>query len=86
MYQLSYFMKKEKNGEDNRVKYGTVSLPSQLIDTIKKRIKGTGLPSVSAYVSFVLRQILSTPQDVGEIFDKKAEQDIKNRLKSLGYI
>ena len=79
-------MKKEKKEEDNKVKYGTVSLPSQLIETIKKRIKGTGLPSVSAYVSFVLRQILSTPHDPNEILDKKAEQDTKDRLKSLGYL
>lgn len=79
-------MKREKKEEDNKVKYGTVSLPYQLIETIRKRIKGTGLPSVSAYVSFVLRQVLSTPQDNDEILDKEAERDIKRRLKSLGYL
>jgi Arc/MetJ-type ribon-helix-helix transcriptional regulator len=79
-------MKREKEEKDNKVKYGTVSLPYQLIETIRKRIKGTGLPSVSAYVSFVLRQVLSTPQDNDEILDKESERDIKNRLKSLGYL
>ena len=79
-------MKRERKKEDNHVKYGTVSLPSPLIDRIKTRIKGTGLPSVSAYVAFVLRQILSTPNDPDEIFNKNVEKDIRNRLKSLGYI
>lgn len=79
-------MKKKKEEWDNRVKYGTVSLPYQLIETIRKKIKGTGLPSVSAYVSFVLRQILSTSQNPQEILDKEDEQDIKSRLESLGYI
>ena len=79
-------MKKRKKVEDNKIKYGTVSLPSPLIDRIKTRIKGTGLPSVSAYVAFVLRQILSTPNDPDEIFNKNVEKEIRDRLKSLGYI
>ena len=52
-------MKKAKKKE-SKVKYGTISLPLPLIEKIQRRIKGTGMPSVSAYVSFVLRQILSS--------------------------
>jgi len=76
-----------KKKRDSNIKYGTVSLPISLIDKIKKRMEGTGLPSVSAYVAFVLRQILSSPTPpTSEIIDKKEEQNIKKRLKSLGYI
>lgn len=78
-------MKKYKKKEENKVEYGTISLPIPLINKIKKNIKGTGIPSVSAYVAFVLRQILSSPQDSSTILSKSEEQEIKQRLKSLGY-
>ena len=67
---------KKKKAKEIQVKYGTISLSLPLIEKIKKKIKGTGMPSVSAYVTFILRQILS-----GE-----DETQIKNRLKKLGYI
>ena len=69
-------MKKVKKSSDNKVDYGTVSLPQPLIKKIKQKIHGTGIPSVSAYVVYVLRQILS-----GE-----KEPEIRTRLKNLGYI
>jgi hypothetical protein len=73
-------------GEENRGKYGTVSLPTPLIDKVKENIEGTGIHSVSAYVSFILRQILSEPSGDNEVLDKKTEEQIKGRLKSLGYL
>jgi hypothetical protein len=76
-------MKKAKNKEDNKVEYGTISLPLPLIEKIKKRIEGTGMNSVSAYVAFILRQILSSNSH--ELLNKKEEMEVKNRLKSLGY-
>lgn len=66
-------------------RYGTVSLPIPLINEIKKNIKDTGINSVSAYVTFILRQIFSNPNKE-EILDRKTEEEIKNRLKSLGYL
>ena len=75
-------MKKEN---DNKVKYGTISLPMPLIDKVKDKIKGTGMPSVSSYVNFVLRQVLSSESKDGMI-SKKEEQEIRNRMKTLGYI
>jgi len=67
--------------------YGTISLPMPLINTIKKKIKGTGIHSVSAYVCFVLRQILSSPDtDNVNGLDRKTEEEVKERLKRLGYI
>jgi len=79
-------MKKEKRPRDNKVKYGTISLPIPLINSIKEKIKGTGLNSPSAYVAFVLRQILSSPiKDDKEPFNKEEEQEVKRRLKTLGY-
>ena len=73
-----------KRESDNKVKYGTISLPLPLIEKIKKKIKGTGMNSVSSYVAFILRQILSEKSS-DELFSKEEEQEVKNRLKSLGY-
>jgi len=79
-------MKREKGETDNKVKYGTISLPMTLIDLIKKKIKGTGMNSVSAYVAFVLRQILSSNSDSKEFLTNEEEKEVKRRLESLGYL
>lgn len=75
-------MKRAKKVNENKIDYGTVSLPLPLIEKIKDRIKGTGMPSVSSYVSFVLREILSYPS---KEFSKKEIEELKERLKRLGY-
>ena len=67
---------KKKKEKEIQVKYGTISLPIPLIEKVKNKIKGTGMPSVSAYVAFILRQILSEEDGT----------QIKSRLKKLGYI
>ena len=73
--------------EDKKIKtkYGTISLPLPLIESVKKKIEGTGIHSVSAYVAFILRQILSSPES-DEPLTKKEEREIKQRLKRLGYV
>ena len=74
-------MKRAKKSDENKIDYGTISLPLPLIEKIKDKIKGTGMPSVSAYVSFVLRQVLSSSKEVS----KKEIEDVKKRLKIFGY-
>lgn len=73
-------MKRAKNKEDNKVEYGTISLPLPLIEKIKKRIEGTGMNSVSAYISFVMREILSSGST-----GKEELEEVRKRLKALGY-
>ncbi len=83
-----------KKAKEYKTEYGTVSLPMPLIDLIKKNIEGTGMQSVSAYVTFILRQVLSSPAlqskssslKDGEVLDKEAEDDVKKRLEHFGYI
>ena len=45
------------------------------------------MPSVSAYVSFVLRQILSSPEpdDKNKVLEKEEESELIKRLRILGY-
>lgn len=75
----------KKTQAQDKSKYGTVSLPLPLINKIKENIEGTGMHSVSAYVSFILRQILSEPEEK-HAMSQDTESKIKNRLKSLGYL
>lgn len=77
---------KFKKGGIEKAAYGTISLPTPLIEKVKEKIEGTGMHSVSAYVSFILRQIFSSPSEEGNLFSKKEEDEIRRRLKSLGYI
>jgi len=67
----------------------TISIPKVLAEKIKKRCKGTGFNSVSSYVTYVLRQVLSeTGEKKGEreVFSADDEKKVKDRLRSLGYL
>ena len=76
--------------EEQDVKYTTVSIPSQLFDKIKDKIKGTGFASVSSYVTYILREIIANEvkdrTKMPEAFSKEDEEKVKSRLKALGYM
>ncbi len=69
-------------------KHTTVSIPVQLIEKIKEKIKGTGFTSVSAYVTYVLREVLSSleMEEKKEVFTKDEEEKVKEKLRALGYL
>jgi len=68
-------------------KFTTISIPTPLAEKIKKRIKGTGFTSLSSYVTYVLREVLSgTEEEQEEAFTKEDEERVKDRLRSLGYL
>jgi len=67
-------------------KFTTVSIPAPLFKKIKERIKGTGFTSVSSYVTYVLREVVSEEEEEGEPFTKEDEERVKRRLRALGYI
>jgi len=80
-------MRRPKDNKDNKVEYGTISLPMPLINKIKERMEGTGMSSVSSYVSHVLREIFaSTEKDSKQIINEKDKEKIVGRLKKLGYL
>lgn len=69
----------------------TISIPKVLADKIKKRMEGTGFNSVSSYVTYVLRQVLSNVESQEksqekEAFSEEEEKKVKDRLRSLGYL
>ena len=67
-------------------KYTTVSIPTPLFKKIEERIKDTGFNSVSSYVTYVLREIISDDESDDEPFSKDDEERIKARLRALGYL
>jgi Arc/MetJ-type ribon-helix-helix transcriptional regulator len=74
---------------NHKVKYTTVSIPKPLVKKIKERMKGTGFSSVSSYVTYVLRQVLSSIEEEeksSQAFSKEEEEMVKKRLRDLGYI
>ena len=75
--------------EEHKVEYTTVSIPKPLAEKVKERMKGTGFSSVSSYVTYVLRQVLSSIEEEEhskQAFTKEEEDKVKQRLRDLGYI
>ncbi|MCK5290594.1 MAG: CopG family transcriptional regulator [Thermoplasmata archaeon] len=73
-----------KKGEEK--KFTTVSIPTPLFQKIQDRIKGTGFTSVSSYVAYVLREVITEEPDEEQPFSKEDEERIKDRLRALGYL
>ncbi len=75
------------NEQKDENKYTTVSIPTQLAEKIKKRIQGTGFNSLSSYVTYVLREVISSnDEERKEAFTKEDEEKVKDRLRALGYL
>ncbi|MFH1014000.1 MAG: CopG family transcriptional regulator [Thermoplasmatota archaeon] len=74
--------------EKDLKKYTTISIPTPLAEKIKKRIEGTGFNSLSSYVTYVLREVISntSEDDRDEAFSKEDEEKVKERLRALGYL
>ena len=75
--------------DEHKVEYTTVSIPKPLVEKIKGRMKGTGFSSVSSYVTYVLRQVISSIEEDNrskQAFTKEEEEKVKQRLRDLGYI
>lgn len=69
-------MKMKKQGS----KFTTVSLPAPLIKKVKEKIKGTGFTSISSFVEYVLRELVT-----GKSKGKDTER-VKDKLRALGYL
>jgi Arc/MetJ-type ribon-helix-helix transcriptional regulator len=73
--------------EKDSKKYTTISIPTPLAEKIKKRIEGTGFSSLSSYVTYVLREVISgMEEEQDEGFSKEDEERVKERLRALGYL
>ena len=70
-------------------KYTTVSIPQPLHAKIETLIaKKPGFKSVSDYVTYVLREVVTMHEtkEIPEPFTSADVEEIKQRLKALGYL
>ena len=64
-----------------------VPIPKSLYKKIEEQIKDSDFKNVEEYVAFVLREVLSEDEDEkDEVFSKEEEEQVKERLRSLGYL
>ena len=80
-------MPKNKNEimETIRSDIVAISLSKQLADKIKVKIEGTPFHTVSSYVTFIMRLILLESSNEN-LTTKENIEDVKSKLKKLGYI
>jgi hypothetical protein len=71
-----------------RGKYTTVSIHTPLFERIRALIEGTGFTSVSQFVTYVLREVVSDmeKQKAQAAVSEEEKKEIIERLRSLGYI
>ena len=66
-----------------------ISIPKPLAEKLKKRMEGTDFESLSEYISYILRQVISkveAEEKERKVFSKEEEEKVKERLRNLGYI
>ncbi len=68
-----------------RSKFSGVTLPVQLLEKIRKRIKGTGFTSASSFVEYVMRTIVEEKAEKGRAYSEGDKRRVMKRLEALGY-
>lgn len=63
-----------------------VFLSAELYGRIEERVKETGFGSVDEYVTFVLEEVLKEEGEGETAFSKEEEEEVKKRLRALGYL
>jgi Arc/MetJ-type ribon-helix-helix transcriptional regulator len=63
----------------------TVALPEEIVRGLEARMKGSAFENVDAFIAFVLGRLLDQSAE-GEAFSAEDERQLKERLRSLGYI
>jgi Arc/MetJ-type ribon-helix-helix transcriptional regulator len=63
----------------------TVVLPEEVVRGLEERMKGSAFENVDAFIAFVLGRLLDASAGT-EAFSAEDERQLKERLRSLGYI
>ena len=70
-------------------KYTTVSIPVSLHDRLQRLVEKKGsFKSVSDYVTYVLREVVAMHEsdEIPDAFSSEDVEQIRSRLKALGYL
>ena len=67
-----------------------LSIPKEVAEKLKQRAESSGFSSLSSYVTYVLRQVISNIEAEGQEKDEKIskedEEKVKDNLKRMGYL
>lgn len=65
----------------------TIALPEDVLVRVDRRLPRTEFDTTEEYVTYVLEEVLAHVEDADEAeFDTADEAEVKDRLKSLGYL
>lgn len=64
----------------------TIKIPRPLYDKLKVILEGSGYNSVTDFVVYVLRDLVASSRRLEQKFSEDELQEIKQRLKNLGYL
>lgn len=66
----------------------SLELPQRIVERIENRLPRTEWDTPNEYVTFVLEEVLYHVEQATEDddFEPVDEEEVKNRLKSLGYL
>lgn len=64
--------------------FTSVSIPTVLFEKTKVKIKNTGFTSVSSYVAYILREVLTS--NSSDMFKENDVERVREKLKELGYL
>lgn len=65
----------------------SLDLPEDVLDRIERRLPRTEFDTTADYVTFVLEEVLANVEDTDDAeFDTADEAEVRDRLKSLGYL
>lgn len=73
----------------NQTKHAeTVELPARIVDRVGARLPRTEFDSEAEYITFVLEEVLYHVEEETEDddYEEVDEDEVKDRLKSLGYL
>jgi hypothetical protein len=80
----------QRKPKDSKV---TIKIPGLLYNRISKIVAGSGFNSVTDFIVYVLRDLVSTREETSEAekigdtsLSKEEIEAIRKRLKSLGYL
>ena len=64
----------------------TIRIPKRIYDKLKKQVEESGgeFKSVEEYVTFILEEFVKEGEEA--VFTPEEEEEIKRRLKALGYL
>lgn len=65
----------------------TIKIPKSLYLSLRGQIKGTGFASVTDFITYVMRDIAASGKISDEpVLTKREVQQVRKRLKALGYL